>query len=83
MITEIAEWTASLTGILGSFLLATHTRASRWGWVAFFIANIAGIIFSLYIERYGILLQQVVFLGTSILGLYRANFFRSWTRLFR
>ncbi len=83
MITVVAEWIASLTGILGAFLLATHSRASRWGWVAFFIANVAGIIFSLCIQRYGILLQQVVFMGTSLLGLYKANFFRSWTRLFR
>ncbi len=68
------EWTGSLLGLLGALLLATHTRLSRFGWVAFFIANVAMIAFAIGISRYGLLLQQVGFMATSLLGLYRAGF---------
>ena len=70
------EWFGALAGLLGAFLLATHTKISRYGWLAFLIANISLIGFALMIERYGLLLQQVGFCATSLLGLYRAGFFR-------
>lgn len=76
MLIDVLEWAGSLLGLLGAFLLATHTRFSRYGWVAFFAANLAMIAFALGIGRYGLLVQQVGFMGTSILGLYRAGFFR-------
>ncbi|MBK4736146.1 hypothetical protein [Noviherbaspirillum pedocola] len=69
------EWAGSLLGLVGAFLLATHTRFSRYGWLAFFAANLAMIAFALGIHRYGLLLQQTGFVATSILGLYRAGFF--------
>lgn len=80
MIIDALEWTGSLLGLLGSFLLATHTQVSRYGWVAFLIANIAMVLFAYAIGRYGLLVQQVGFMGTSALGLYRAGFFVSAIR---
>jgi hypothetical protein len=71
---DYLEWIGALSGLLGAFLLATHTSVSRYGWIAFLAANIALIGFSIGIERYGLLLQQVGFLATSMLGLYRAGF---------
>lgn len=62
-------------GLLGAFLLATNTRFSRYGWIAFFFANIAMIGLALLIGRNGLLLQQAGFVATSVLGLYRAGFF--------
>ena len=70
----IFEWSGSLCGLMGAFLLATHTRLSRYGWVAFFVANIAMVGFALGIERYGLLVQQIGFMATSLLGMYRAGF---------
>ena len=35
------EWIGSLSGLVGAFLLATHTRGSRYGWLAFLAANLA------------------------------------------
>lgn len=69
------EWTGALIGLLGAFLLATHSRLSRYGWVAFFVANIAMICFAFALMRNGLLLQQIGFLGTSLLGMKRAGLF--------
>lgn len=75
MLIDAFEWAGSLLGLLGAFLLATHTRFSRYGWLAFFAANLAMVAFAFGIGRYGLLVQQVGFMGTSLLGLYRAGFF--------
>ena len=73
MSVQAFEWTGSLLGLLGAFLLATNTRMSRYGWVAFLAANVAMIAFALSIGADGLLLQQIGFMGTSCLGLYRAG----------
>lgn len=70
----LLEWFGSISGLLGAFLLATHTRVSRYGWLAFLAANVAMIGFAFGIERYGLLVQQLGFMGTSLLGIYRAGF---------
>jgi nicotinamide riboside transporter PnuC len=75
---DYLEWIGALSGLLGAFLLATHTNVSRYGWVAFLAANIAFIGFAIGIERYGLLLQQVGFMATSLLGLYRAGMIPAW-----
>lgn len=77
---DICEWTGSLLGLLGAFMLATHSRVSRYGWLAFLVANIAMVGFALGIERYGLFVQQLGFMGTSLLGIYRAGFSlrRAW-----
>ena len=67
------EWTGALLGLLGAFLLATNTRASRYGWYAFLGANAAMIGFAVSIDAKGLLLQQIGFTCTSILGLYRSR----------
>ena len=77
MIVDVLEWTGSLSGLLGAFLLATHSRVSRYGWLAFLSANVAMIAFALGIGRYGLLVQQIGFMATSLLGIYRAGFVKS------
>lgn len=69
----VFEWAGSLLGLLGAFLLATHSRVSRYGWVAFLAANLAMVAFAVGIDRYGLLLQQVGFTATSLLGLRRSG----------
>lgn len=70
---DYLEWGGSLAGLLGSFLLATHTRVSRYGWLAFLIANIAMIGFAFMGRHYGLLTQQLGFMATTLLGVYRAG----------
>lgn len=67
------EVLGTVFGLLGAFLLATHTKVSRYGWLAFFFANLALIGFAIGIERYWLMAQQIGFMGTSILGLVRSG----------
>lgn len=76
----VFEWAGSLLGLLGAFLLATHSRVSRYGWVAFLGANLAMVAFAIGIDRYGLLLQQVGFTATSLFGLRRSGLFENSLR---
>jgi len=69
------EWASCLFGLAGALLLACNTSFSRFGWIAFLLANVTTIVFAVAIERNGLLLQQCGFVATSLLGLYRAGFF--------
>lgn len=68
---RILEWSGCILGLLGAFLLATNTDVSRYGWIAFLAANLAMIGFAWGMRAHGLLLQQVGFMGSSCLGLYR------------
>ena len=70
---QSVEWAGSFFSIVGALLLATHTKASRYGWLAFLAANI--MLIALFVEKglFGLVLQQLAFLGTSLLGIYRAG----------
>jgi drug/metabolite transporter (DMT)-like permease len=66
------EWAGCALGLLGAFLVATNTSLSRYGWIAFMAANFAVIGFARGIRANGLLVQQLGFMVTSILGLVRA-----------
>ena len=65
------EWTGCFLGLTGALLLATNTRISRWGWVAFLASNVAWIGYSLSVGAHGLLLQQAGFTITSLIGVSR------------
>ena len=65
------EWAGCSLGLLGAFLLATNTSVSRYGWIAFLLANFAVIGFAKGIRAHGLLVQQLGFMATSCLGLVR------------
>lgn len=71
----VLEWAGSLLGLTGAFLLAVHAHFSPYGWIAFLLANLAMIGFAIGIRRYGLLVQQLGFTATSLLGIYHAGFF--------
>lgn len=66
------EWSGALLGLLGAYLIATHGRWARYGWIAFLAANATMGGFALATEARGLLLQQVGFMGSAVLGLRRA-----------
>lgn len=74
----VLEWVGCLVGLLGAFLLATNTSFSRYGWIAFLIANLAMIGLAILIGRWGLLVQQLGFTATSLLGLYRTKLWPSF-----
>lgn len=70
---DALEASGTVLGLIGAFLLATNTRFSRYGWVAFLLANFALMGFAIGIERYWLLAQQTGFMATSLLGLARTG----------
>ncbi|WP_304350865.1 hypothetical protein [Comamonas testosteroni] len=72
-ITQTLEWASTLTGLSGAYLLATNSRASRWGWVGFTLANFFAIGFALRAGHHGLFVQQLGFMGSSVLGMYRSG----------
>lgn len=77
MVAVALEWVGALLGLLGAFLLASHTSMSRYGWLAFLGANVAMTVFAVAIDAYGLLAQQLGFMATTLLGLRRSGLW-SW-----
>lgn len=68
---RLFEWLGSLTGIGGATFLALNMPWSGWGFVLFMFSNLFWASFSILRGYYGLLLMQVGFTFTSILGIYR------------
>jgi hypothetical protein len=69
------EWIGCIFGLTGAFLLATNTKVSRYGWIAFSVANVSLILLAIELDRSKLLLTYIGFTATSTLGLYRSGFF--------
>lgn len=67
------EWLGSIFGMVGAFLVAINGRYAAYGWISFLIANMVMIGFAIEEGFYGLLTQQIVFLLTSALGLWKSN----------
>jgi len=65
------EWGGTLFGMLGAAMLALRFRYSKYGWVAFMISNVFWIAFGLLFTFKGFTTQQVFFVFTSGLGIFR------------
>lgn len=63
------EWSGCALGLLGAFVLALNNRWSQWGWAAFLASNVAWISYAVSMEAYGLLLQQLGFTITSLIGI--------------
>lgn len=66
------EWAGSFVGLTGAWLLASNTRLSRWGWVAFLGSNVLLVALAVGLQRWGLLVMQLGFLCSSILGIARS-----------
>lgn len=71
MTQEHLEILGSVLGCIGALLLATNSRWSGWGFVAFLASNVAWILFSEQAGHHWFLVQQAVFTFTSLLGVWR------------
>lgn len=67
----LLEWTGCITGVLGSFLLATNGRWSGYGFVLFLASNMAWIGYGMLTGAYGMITMQLAFTLTSALGVWR------------
>lgn len=64
-------WAGFVFGALGAGMLALNTTWSRWGWLAFLGSNIAWISYAALSGPTSLLMQQLVFIGTTFLGISR------------
>lgn len=67
-IIDVMEWSGALCGLYGAYILAK--KDSIIGWYLFLAANVFMIAFAFTQNHFGLLLQQIGFLGTSSYGIY-------------
>ena len=65
------QWMGCGLGALGSFLLALNRPFSGWGFVLFLASNAFWIAYALLVPTPGLLIMQIAFTGTSLLGIWR------------
>lgn len=75
-LTDPEAWGA-YTGIPGALLLAMNNGYSQYGWALFLVSNISWIVFALRGKFTRLLLQQMAFMVTTLLGLWN-TFFSHW-----
>ena len=78
---HVLDWCGSALGLIGAYTLAFRLRASRYGWLAFFAANVVYIVMASSLGVPGLLAQQIGFLGSSAIGIYRHFASRTSDRL--
>lgn len=67
---HLVELLAASFGIMGTIMLAMNNQRSGWGFVAFLASNAGWIVFAQAQGHWGLLLQQVCFTATSLLGIW-------------
>ena len=70
---EALEWSGSILGLVGALMPATNSQLSRYGWIAFLIANFCMLDFAIGGRHWDLLAQQAGFTATSILGIFRSG----------
>lgn len=66
----LLEWLGCFSGLLGAALLAFNNRHSGYGFVAFLASNLCWIGYGLLTDAWGLVVMQLGFTATSVLGLY-------------
>jgi len=64
----LAEWGGCFTGLLGAGILAMHAAYSNWGWALFLLSNGFLITYGVLIRARGLVLLQIGFTVTSVIG---------------
>jgi len=68
---SMLEWVGANLGMAGAVLLCVRCKYSAYGWVLFLVSNMAWIGFALINNIHGLSTQHIVFMGTSLIGIYR------------
>lgn len=66
----IIEIAAASAGILGSLLLALNGARAGWGFVAYLASNAGWIAFAILHDYSAMLVQQLAFSASSLLGIW-------------
>ena len=65
------DWFGSITGLAGAAMLASNTAISPYGWVMFFLSNMAWISHGVKTKTWALVLMQSGFIITSTVGIVR------------
>ncbi|MGZ8151598.1 MAG: hypothetical protein ACXW1W_00410 [Methylococcaceae bacterium] len=68
---SVIGWFGSLTGLLGSLLLALNNELSGWGFVVFLVSNAAWLFYGVQTKTWSMVAMQIGFTATSLLGIWR------------
>ncbi len=68
---SVVEWGGAVFGIVGAALVAMNNRYSGYGFVAFLASNACLITFGILTSAFGLVTMQIVFTGTSLVGIWR------------
>jgi len=64
------EWTAAITAVLGTLLLARKGPGAGWGFVLYLVSNAGWITSALHHGAWALLAQQAVFVCISLVGVW-------------
>lgn len=67
----LLEWLGCMTGLLGATLLALNNRYSGYGFMVFLVSNGCWVMYGILGGAWGLIVMQLGFTATSLLGLYR------------
>jgi len=70
---DLAEVAGAFTGIAGSWLVALQDHRSRYGFLAYLVSNVAWVVFAAWHAHWFLLVQNLAFTGSSLLGLWRGR----------
>ena len=64
----LIELLAAMAGLAGTLLLAVKSRFMGWAFVLYLVSNVGWIAFAAVHAHWGLLVQNVGFLVTSLIG---------------
>lgn len=68
-VNKVLEILGSCSGLLGAALLARNDALSGYGFVAFLVSNACWMIFGLRTSIWGMVVMQIGFTATSVIGI--------------
>lgn len=67
---EILEWVGCFAGLCGAALLAWKCKYSGWAFVVYLVSNGAWIAYGLLSHTPGMVVMQIGFTVTSVIGIW-------------
>jgi len=67
----LLEWSGAILGLIGAGMLAINHRVSRFGWLFYLVSNVCWVAFGIATHAFGLVVMQVGFTVTTLVGIYR------------